>query len=141
MAWRCCLLHLIKQNCLLKTFLRTLVELFNKCLKESGFPDCRKLSSVVPIFKNVTEKSTAKNYHPVSLLSVVSKVFQKLVYNRIFDHLEKCSLCPDFQCGFRSSQATANLLKVAFDRITRAFNRSGATRVVGPNISKAFDKV
>ena len=141
MAWRCCLLHLIKQNCLLKTFLRTnlddsgislpvfpsrtnlklynisvtpkmvkkvimnldllkasgpdcipvvvlkncglelsyiLAELFNKCLKESCFPDCWKVSSVVPIFKNAGERSTAKNYRPVSLLSVVSKVFENL---------------------------------------------------------------
>ena len=52
-------------------------ELFNKCLKESCFPDCWKVSSVVLEFKNVGEKSTAKNYHPVILLS-------------------------DFQYGFRS---------------------------------------
>ena len=52
-----------------------LAELFNKCLKESCFPDCWKVSSVVPVFKNVGERSTAKNYCPVSLLSLVSKVF------------------------------------------------------------------
>ena len=73
-----------------------LAELFNKCLKESCFPDCWKVSSVVPVFKNVGERSTAKNYHPVSLLSVVSKVFEKLVNNRIVDHLEKCGLFSDF---------------------------------------------
>ena len=69
-----------------------LAELFSKCLKESCFPDCWKVSSVVPVFKNVGERSTAKNYRPVSLLSVVSKVFEKLVNNRIVDHLEKCGL-------------------------------------------------
>ena len=55
-----------------------LAELFNKCLKESCFPDCWKVSSVVPVFKNVGERSTAKIYHPVSLLSVVSKVLKNL---------------------------------------------------------------
>ena len=105
-----------------------LAELFNKCLKESCFPDCWKVSSVVPVFKNVGERSTAKNYHPVSLLSVVSKVFEKLVNNRIVDHLEKCGLFSDFQYGFRSSQSTADLLTVVSDRIARALNRSGATR-------------
>ena len=78
-------------------------ELFNKCLKESCFPDCWKVSSVVPVFKNVGERSTAKNYRPVSLLSVVSKVFEKLVNNMIVDHLEKSGLFSDFQYGFRSS--------------------------------------
>ena len=67
-----------------------LAELINMCLKEFCFQDWRKVSSVVPLFKNVGEKSTAKNYCPVSLLSVVSKVFEKLVDNRILDHLEIC---------------------------------------------------
>ena len=49
-------------------------ELFSKCLKESCFPDCWKVSSVAPVFKNVGERSTVKNYRPVSVLSVVSKV-------------------------------------------------------------------
>ena len=69
-----------------------LAKLFNMCLKESCFPDCWKVSSVVPVFKNVGERSTAKNYYPVSLLSVISKVFEKLVNNRIVDHLENCGL-------------------------------------------------
>ena len=118
-----------------------LAKLFNKCLKESCFPDCWKVSSVVPVFKNVGERSTAKNYRPVSLLSVVSKVFEKLVNNRIVDHLEKCGLFSDFQYGFRSSRSTADLLTVVSDRIARAFNRSGATRAVALDISKAFDRV
>ena len=46
-------------------------ELFNKCLKESCFPDCSKVSLVVRAFKNVRERPTAKSYRPVSLLSVV----------------------------------------------------------------------
>ena len=104
-----------------------LSEFFKKCLKESCFPDCWKVSSVVPVFKNVGERSTAKNYRPVSLLSVVSKVFEKLVNNRIADHLEKCGLFSDFQYGFRSSRSTADLLTVVSDRIARAFNRSGGT--------------
>ena len=69
-----------------------LAELFNMCLKEPCFPDCWKVSSVVPVLKNVGGRFTAKNYHPISLLSVVSKVFGKLVINRIVNHLEKSGL-------------------------------------------------
>ena len=64
-------------------------DFFNKCLKESCFPDCLKVSLVVPVFKNAGDRSTGKNYHLVSLLSVVSKVFEKLVNKRIVDHLHK----------------------------------------------------
>ena len=118
-----------------------LAKLFNKCLKESCFPDCWKVLSVFPVFKNIGERSTAKNYRPLSLLSVVSKVFEKLVNNRIVDRLEKCGLFCDFHYGFRSSRSTADLLTVVSDRIARAFNRSGATRAVALDISKAFDRV
>ena len=92
-------------------------------LKESCFPDCWKVSLVVPVFKNVGERSTAKSYLLVSLLSVVSKVFEKLANYRIADHLEKCGLFAGFQYGFRSSRSTADLLTVVSDR---DFNRSGA---------------
>ena len=118
-----------------------LAKLFNKCLKESCFPDCWKVSSVVPVFKNFGEKSTAKSHRPVSLHSVVSKVFEKVVNNRIVDHLEKCGLFSDFQYGFRSFRSTADLLTVVSDRIARVFNRSGATRAEALDICKAFDRV
>ena len=118
-----------------------LAELFNKSLKESCFMDCWKVSSVVPVFKNVGERSTAKNYLPVSLRSVVSKVFERLVNNRIVDQLEKCDLFSDFRYGFRSSRSTADLVTVVSDRIARSFNRSGATQVVALHISKTFDRI
>ena len=82
---------------------------------------------MVPVFKNVGKRSTAKNLHFVSLLSVVSNVFEKLVNNRIVDHLEKYGLFSDFQYDFRSSWSTGDLLTVVCDRNVRAFNRSGAT--------------
>ena len=75
-------------------------ELFNMCLKECFFPDCWKVSFVVTVFKNVWERFTAKNYRPFSLRPVVNKVLQKLVINRLIDHLEKCDLVYDFQYGF-----------------------------------------
>ena len=70
-----------------------------------------------------------------------SKVFKKLVNNRIINHFEKCGLFSGFQYGFRSSRSAANLLTVVSDRIARVLDRSGATRAVALNISKAFDRV
>ena len=64
---------MVLKNCELELSY-TLAKLFNICLKESCFPNCWKVSLVAPLFKNVGERSTARNYHPVCLLSVVSKV-------------------------------------------------------------------
>ena len=93
---------------------------------------------MVPIFKDVGERSTAKNYYPVRLLSVVSKVFEN---NRTVDQLEKSGLFSDLQHGFRFSQSTADPLTVVSDRIARVFNRSEAAQAVALDISKAFDWV
>ena len=94
-------------DCILVMFLKNsgpeisyiLAELFNMCLKESSIPDCWKASLVVPTGK----RSTTKNYHSVSLLSVVSKVFEKLKKLGLLMNLEKCDLFSDFHYGFRPS--------------------------------------
>ena len=96
---------------------------------------------MVPVFKNVGERSTAKNCRPVSLFSVISKVFEKIVNNKIVDHLEKSDHFSDFKSGFRSSQSTADLLTVVSYRIATVFIRPGATRAVALDISKAFNRV
>ena len=96
-----------------------IAELFNNCLKDSCFPDCWKVSSVAPVFKNIMERSTDKNYRPVSLFSVVSKVFEKLANNKIVDHLEKYDIFSDFHYGFRSSRSMTDLLTVVSDRVAR----------------------
>ena len=101
-----------------------LAELINMCLKESCFPDCWKVSLVVPVFKNIGEKSAAKNYCPVSLLSVNNKIFEKHVNNRIVDHLEKCGLFSDFQYGFRTSQSTGDRLAVVSVELKHLINPS-----------------
>ena len=96
---------------------------------------------MVPVFKNGGERSTANNYLPASLLSVVSKVFEKQVNNGIVHLLQKCGLFSDFQYGFKSSSSTADLLTVVSDRFTWAFNSPGATQAVPLDITKAFYRV
>ena len=83
--------------------------------------------------------STSKNYLPVSLLSLVNNVFEKLGNNRLVKHLEKCGLFYDFQYGLKSSWSTGDILTVVSDRIARAFNRSGATRAVAFYLFSVID--
>ena len=62
-------------------------EFFNMCLKKSCFPNSCRVSSVVLVSKNAVERYTAKNL--VGVLSVVTKIFEKLVNSRLVDHLQK----------------------------------------------------
>ena len=111
-----------------------LAELFNVNLKQSCFPDCWKVSSVIALVKSLGERFMAKTFCPVSLLSVVINVSEKSVNNRVVDQFKKCGLFSDFKYGFRCSQSTADLLTVASDKFARALNRSGATRAVALNM-------
>ena len=84
---------------------------------------------MVPLFKNVGGRSTAKNYHsfsPASVVaSVVSKVSEKLVNNRTVDQRDKFGLFSDFQHYFRSFWLTADLLTVVSHRISGALTGLG----------------
>ena len=73
-----------------------------------------------------------KIYRPVSLLSVVSEVFGKLAYSRLFEHLDKL--------GLFSSQWISDLPTIFYNRTARAFKRSDPTRAIAFQISKAFDR-
>ena len=87
-----------------------LVTLFNMYLKESCFPDCWKVSSMVLLFKNVRESSTAKNYYLVSLLHVVNKIFKNLQIISLLIILRNSLLY--FLFCFRSSGSTTDFLTV-----------------------------
>ena len=93
------------------------------------------------VFQNVGEMSTAKSYHLVSLISVVSKVFKKLLHNRTVDYPEKCAFFFNFRHGFRSFLLIADLLTVVCITISRVFSRSGTTQALALDISKAFNRV
>ena len=87
------------------------------------------------------QRCTARKYRLVSLLSLANKVFEKLVNKKIADDLEICGLLSDFQYGLRCSRSTADLLTVVSVGTAKAFNRSGATRAVTLDMSKAFNRV
>ena len=103
------------------------------CMKESCFPDCWKISSVVPVFKKIGERHKVKNY-PSPYLSSFCVLVQS-------DQLKKYCLFSNSKHGFRPSWSNADLLAVVSKRIVRAFSRSGATRAVALDTSKVSDRV
>ena len=118
-----------------------LSKLFNKLLSESCFPSCWKSASVVPVYKNSGERSDPRNYRPISLLPVISKVFESIINVAMVRLLDSSGLFSDFQYGFRSSRSTADILTVISERFYRTLNSCGEARTIALDISKAFDKV
>ena len=81
-----------------------------------------------------------KDFLPVSLLSVVSKFFRKLIDDRLAHHLQKYGLFSDFQYGFKSFRSTKDLTVVC-GRIGKTFDRPETSRAVTLDTSRFFDKL
>ena len=118
-----------------------LAKLYNKCLAKSCFPSCWKSSEVVPAFKNDGDRSDPGKYHPISLLSIVSKIFESFINDSLIKHLDSTGLFSDLQYGFRTLRSTADILTVLSERIYNSMDAGGETRAIALDISKAFDKV
>ena len=76
-------------------------QLFTMSLSVGCFPDNWKTACVAPIFKQGS-KDDRSNYRPISVLPVVSRLFEKLVYNQLYDYLDKNKMIFSDQSGFRA---------------------------------------
>ena len=94
-----------------------------------------------PAFKNCGDRTDPTKYRPISLLPIISKVFERVINNKIIGYLESSRLLSDKQYGFRHQRSTADLLTVVTERIYRALDRCGEAKSVALDISKAFDRV
>jgi retron-type reverse transcriptase len=109
-------------------------------ISEKEFPACFKKAHICPIPKK-GDKCNPNNYRPISIVSVVSKVFESIINEQLLNHLEKNNLLHDHQYGFRHSRSTGDLLAYVTDRWATALQHYGETHVVSLDISKAFDRV
>ena len=114
--------------------------LFNKSLTSGKVPRDWKLANVTPIQKK-GNKSLPCNYRPISLTSVVCKVMETLIRNKIVSHLEENSLIKSSQHGFRNKRSClTNLLDFYYD-VFNIFDETKAVDVIYLDFQKAFDKV
>ena len=92
--------------------------LINDCFVSGKFPNSLKIARVVPIYKD-GPKDTSSNYRPISILPVMSKLIEKLVYNRLIKFINKKSILTNSQFGFRSAHSTTHAITSIHEKNTR----------------------
>lgn len=117
-----------------------ITKLFNKLLQESMFPNCWKDANVIPLYKK-GDPSDVKNYRPISLCSILGKVFEKCILKYLNIFLSENNIITNLQSGFRTGDSTiCQLIDISND-IVKALDSGKEVRVFFCDISKAFDRV
>ena len=133
------------QNVVLKNFSRKalcqLTYIINASIKLSHFPACWKSANVIPIPKPNKDPQLPLSYRPISLLSVLSKVAEKVILHRLQKHDRKFRITPAFQFGFKPKHSTVQQVARIVTHITTQFNKQKVTVMALLDVEKAFDKV
>lgn len=116
-----------------------LVNIFNKCFQLAYFPEKWKNAKVVPILKPDKNPAEASSYRPISLLSSISKLFEKLILNRMM--IDENSIFANEQFGFRHGHSTTHQLLRVTNFIRSNKSEGYSTGVALLDIEKAFDSV
>ena len=104
------------------------------------FPDDWKCARVTPLFKQ-GEASDLNNYRPISVISVIAKVFERIVYDQLYNCLSNEDIISTHQSGFRSLHSTVTALLEATDNWAFNIDRGNVNAVVFLDLKKAFDTV
>ena len=111
-------------------------------MNQSMFPDIWKRSSICPIHEKC-DKQIINNYRPVSLLPICGKIFERLIFNSLYEYVEENKLLSMHQSGFRSNDSCVNLLLSIVHNLYKGFDAYPTLEIpsVFLDMSKAFDKV
>ena len=114
--------------------------LFNKTLSAGVCPDMWKVSYIVPIFKK-GDPSNRENYRPISITSIMSRVFERILVEEINFYLERNSLITDSQFGFRHKKSVEQQLLNCYTKWITAIDKGSFIDIIYLDYAKAFDKV
>lgn len=114
--------------------------LFNKCMDEGYFPNELKIAKVVPIYKN-GDGNLCENYRPISILPIISKIFEKLLKIRLMNFFEKNKIFNQEQHGFRREKSVTTAVTTVLSKIIEAYDDNDIVQIVCCDLSKAFDTV
>ena len=117
-----------------------LTHILNISLSEGVFPEELKIANVIPLFK-ADDPMLFNNYRPVSLLCVLSKVFEKIMYSRLMSFLEFHKILYHKQFGFRKKHSTYMAIMILLDKLINSIENGETVVGVYLDFSKAFDTV
>lgn len=118
-----------------------LKNIFNGCLKFGYFPSVFKCSKVIPVHKNGKDPRRPSSYRPISLLSCIDKLFERIILCRVNTYVEDNNLINKEQFGFRHHHSTVHQVKRMTNIIKGNKRRRHSTGVVLLDIEKAFDSI
>ena len=129
---------IVKHTC--HYFIEPLMHVSNLSITQGVFPHELKVGKVIPLFKS-NDPMVFSNYRPVSVLPLFSKIFERLMYNRLISFVNQCQLVYEFQFRFRCGHSPALALTCLVDKISNALENGEYVLGLFLDFSKAFDTV
>ena len=117
-----------------------ITELVNLSITQSTFPDQCKIAKLKPLYKKGSALEP-KNYRPISLLPIISKIFEKIIHNQTVGYLNKNNVLYKYQSGFRTKHSTDNCLSLLNDKILSGTDQGMLTGMILIDLQKAFDTI
>lgn len=118
-----------------------LKRLFNACMEQGYFPSCWKHAHILMFLKPGKPKSKITSYRPISLLSTLSKILEKIINLRLCEALNVMNVIPHFQFGFRNQFSTSHQLQRLSNIIERGFEMKQYSTALFLDVAQAFDRV
>lgn len=118
-----------------------LTSIFNACLMLQYFPESWKTAKVIPIPKPGMTPNSPGNFRPISLLSSLGKLFEKVLCRKIVSVVESNQILPEEQFGFRRSHSTIHQVKRICNDVKSGLNSGKSTGLILLDVEKAFDSV
>ena len=117
---------------------QSLTIIINQMLTTGIFPDAFKVSKVIPLYKK-GDSSLLVNYRPISLLPTISKIFEKVIHDQLYDYFDKYNLLAEQQYGFRKRHSTECAAVKLIDHVSKEMENEKTPTNVYIDLSKAFD--
>ena len=116
--------------------------LFNECISNGVYPQCLKIAKCIPIYKgSPSDPLLPSNYRPISILTAINKIFERILHNQLSRYLEENNLLPNFQYGYRKQHNTSQAILDLTSFISQQCTKQEITIAVFMDLSKAFDTV